>query len=1805
MLQLPPSLAILSAQILTLRLTVPADLYQSGILVEAQGVEVCVSADLEEQAKAKESGHKVRRSRRSRHPKGIKVDWPRSTQSRVHDPGGSHTWQPTDISEDGEGFSEHLPTTDDLAKSFLQSEPQERKAELKAALARSQYLDQSQTASDYSDGSVELGLGNAISLPGFLAEFLKGVGDRIQAKIQDVVLDLNLKLDLPSQSSAGSGTSDGSELVTLRLTVEDILLNGVTNSPSTGTGDNVPGNLRGDVHDIRRITISNVQAMLISGASLFANLARSTGPVSPETTHMSTIGGLASKPTASFVSDKKTMSSTDAHVAKSLKRNQQDLGPSPTTGYSQPLEDATSSEYDEPLTASVHRPPIRDSRYRDNSVTESFYSGHGHGEDAKGSLADSDELPGSRLYVGSRNADLSPSENCSLRGSLHLDEEAFTASHSRSATPGLDESDHGVDSKIVGNTYNNASSTKLIDSSPSLSASAHKPTSDSSSPASDRVSPSEDLTQSKIFSHEEAESMYMSAISHASMDQKAESTSLPGKWESSDPESEDEGQIASFLAEPFTSQSRGSRSMNRYQLKSGLGFDMEHDKPASDHLEPMDTPVAMSPSSLTADNPIEPELAPQSKDQGNASAHGSESSSANLKGSFTMEKRIMTIDDIVLEIPQGNPRMITNSFAPETSRRFTSGQSPPKPSSRVPHVSIIETPGISSTIENMHNFQYSGQPSVINIGKIQVLGDMALTRLTILITQRLNAIRKQYPSENRQSGVPESTSTERQHIRLKIKEACWKFLDVIKGVPSIPARAKRPTTPPQTFSNGSEVLLKAEIENLYAVHCDPQSTSVLKLSTSKLRFGYALDDILSFDSNLKMRESTRDILAPIDHDLAVTIKQIGDTTEIQLTTLPLYIDLDLRRLDETFSWFGGLSSMLDIGSSVISTVTVKESVPKASRPNKLTRGVHFESTEPSRLVQPRLDEPQNKLTVRIGGLLFDLRGSQASLRLGSTAMKIVKRSEGLGLAVDRMTLSGPYLHQLQSEPSLGIKLANLRIEYLSTPKERDLDRLLALLSPSKDKYERDDDILVETLLRQRRKGGVVRATIKGVECRISTMEHLQCFPVFFEDLKKLSTVAKYLPDDDRPGILTLALIHDLKLEATISGQFGVASLSSQDLEFAYVTLPSLLALGIQTLHLRRNQVEKLVGEATPEEMSEEARLPMVMARFIGNEMEPTAKIKLLGVCVEYHVSTVLALMGYNETADGANIVADMVSSVATLTGRESFRSAPTRISTQVSGSESSTSSKALRFDIALRDCIIGLNPRNSPAKGLLVLTDTHFVGVMPREDEASATLDFRKISTLVIDDAAHVTQPNTASKRRSFDGRRSQLEILSVTGFVSVSTISAAKATMRIVKADGNASKTIDIEIRDELFVIESCADSTQTLLGIVNGLSPPMPPSKELKYQTEVVPVEDMLASFTGNAFATRQGDYGSDKDLPLGLDEGDMVDDEVPQNLEFVSSFYNPDPEAAYEGIADSILEENLESLASPPAVREIGDKNLLESFQDQAQVAPGNMPLDFQDDHFGSISAVEGTAHRWNTKHNTYELNNELRLRSSPVRVRVRDVYIIWNLFDGYDWQHTRDAIAHAVEDVRNKAAERLSRKDKRKSLDPEEEDESVIGDFLFNSIYIGIPANRDPNELARQLNHNLDELTSETGSYATSTTSGSPSRQGTLTRSKSSKLRLRRSKHHKMAFELKSISADVVVFPPGSGETQSSIDVRVQDLEIFDHVPTSTWKKFATYMHDAGERESGTSMVHLEILNVKPVPNLAASEIILKVCPQSYV
>lgn len=1786
LLKLPPALAIVSARILSLRLTVPADLYRSGILVEAHGVKVCVNADLEDQELGQGTRPKAHKDRSHKPARAFQGHKPRHHQFHLYDPGGTRL-----PSEDDDQMSGYIPSPVDLAKSFLHTEPREGKSELRASSTNSRLLDQSQMSSKDGDERPALGVGNNLYLPAFLADFLKGVGDRIQLKVREVELDLTLKVDRPSESSSGSDASDRWEDVTIRLGVDNIHVDGATKSKPTSKGADSEETPRLSPQYFRRITLSSIEAMVISEASLFSSLARSTAPSSPETTQASQLAKFHSKTSPAATSN---ASSHEDPFSQSLETSNM-------RGRSEklPVPESMDDRKEQAVT-----PQYALSDYHDSVLANPFYFNEQRIQDGEEPMGDSETLPEPLLYsdhAGYINPSQLPIESRNQYGRRHFNgEETPPASFSvfDMAPPSEDATDlsHGLgleDQRVL--------------SSHSATAALVAAVSEPSYPSSDRSSSaSEDLAQSKIFTHEEA-SMYMSAISQAfgAGDRDA---SIPSDRASSGSEDESEERTSTTGMKPAMVHERGHRPPSQaYKPKSEpvledlpkqikcvyKGFEIQ---PARDEN--------ISSFKPAADIQLENDSSTTAPKKGSVSFPGSETSSANLKSSFTIIKRIVTVDTVVVVLPLSLspleiPRKVHSQRSGESNQNMPGGFGQVLESSAASISSITSEP--SRILENPQD----GKKRSVELENVQVLGDMGLTRMMILVSQQMSTLfNPRSPNLKGRTSLNSPTSENREW-QFTIKEVSWKFLDAVKGKPVSTARHESTKQDARPFSGDSEVLLRASMENLQVIASKTApSTSITTISIGKVSFGYRSDNILSFNSEMKIRHSTRDVLSPVGKDVILTITRSSQTHKYELRTLPVHVALDLRRLDETFSWFGGFSSMLGLGSSMMSTMTVVDAKSKISRSNKFTRGVHFESQGSGRPTKSGPVQPQTKVTARIGGLVFDIEGTQSSLRFESTAMKLVTRSEGLGLQVDRLNLSGPYSKQTSSEPTITVKVTNLRVEYLPTPQEVDLTRLLELLSPSKDKDARNDDILLDRLFLQRKQGAVVRASLEMLDGNVTNLHDLHCFPMLAEDLKKLSTVTKYLPEDDRAGMLILGFVRDLRLAITVNSSFGVASLACKDVEGAHVTFPSLTTLSINSVNLHRNNTEEILGGALPFEVVSDSQLPTVMARFVGNEMEPTAKIKFLGLRIEYHISTVMAIMGLEESSVTESIVAEMVSSVANLTSRQTPNVSPPKFSKQSSESSdrSTSTSKTLKFDILFRDSIIGLNPRKPLARGLIVLTDTHVLGAMPRDKEAGAVLEITKASIMVVDDVKNITPiTDKAVAQKALDIQSSQVEYLLNMGYVSVGTISAAKATIRVIELEAEPNKAIDIDIRDDLFVLESCADSTQTIKSILNGLSPPIPPSTKLRYRTEVVPIEDMLASFTGDVFATTRSSMEANES-PLGLDEGDMMDDEVPHSLEFVSSFYNPEPGAVYDEIADSMLEDDLDSLASPSMVREIGDKNVLESFEDQAQVAPGNEPLDFQEGHFGASSALGDAAQGRVTDQETYGLSGDRKLRSSPLRVRMRDVHFIWNLFDGYDWQHTRDAISQAVEAVQIKATERLSRKDKRKSLDPEEEEESVIGDFLFNSIYIGIPANRDPRELTRQVNRNLDDLVSEPESNATSTASGSPSRQGHIPRPKSRKLRLKRSQYHKMTFELKGISADVVVFPPKSGETQSSIDVRIQDLEIFDHVPTSTWKKFATYMHDAGERESGTSMIHLEILNVKPVPDLAASEIVMKVGPR---
>ncbi|KAI2795216.1 Autophagy-related protein 2 [Penicillium oxalicum] len=1764
LLNIPPNFELLSARVHLLRITVPADIYSSGIACEACGINVHIRV-LPDEAAAEKNATSSPQSSSSNPPEDERI----------------------------------LPDATNLAHSFLETEPTEEKKELQAALSsQSHILHRSNSSTD--DEDEELGLGNeTLSLPSFVAGFLRGVADRFQLKIKNVAvrLDMELKQDGPSKRYP----ENKPDLVSGLLTVGEVDVHG-TSEFTAGRDEPLP--VRAGK---RLVACSGIDFGLISDSGVFRNYARFTVPASPATTMRSKD---SQSPERTF--SPPPFQSSDSDLDLAMTRStifEPSYGPNDGEDSEQDNSDNTSHghiavDWSAAREHAIGQPtspissngtPSHDGRFSD-AASEDEFTHHTSLDDSRESLSeipfldnpdylesvidtqfdDFDEEPPAPLRPRRRQIteSLSNPENLLPENQCHqnhrdeagapesfdLEEVAEKSIFGESGS----RDQYQIHSEPVGlpGSHDEMMSCGDVDGSLSqtgLVSSIHLKQgsqSDGGSVSSEQDTSGTDLMESQYFSHDEAQSLYMSALSQGG----SFAPRMPGAWESTHPQSstgscaqttEDEGV-------PTAGQDPSNVSTPRVNEESTRSYFEE--RVDQNHFSSRSVPTDRSPTP-TPSLPV-------------SSTSGEQ------------RKPILSVDKVLIWLPSNLSEVDSDMAAPKMPAEQTDSD-PRNVSSREPtyedsmlasraYAAIGSPNNLNEPYLSLgdSNDGISGNKSIaVEIFTISIQFDIAIGWLLIKAGQYLSsAFGGRDDGQRKQSGSSEQPTLQAS-LRVDTHSISVNFVEhVVEESYVFPHTF---VTPP--FSPDQEGLILQVKASLLAFHMSTsERRTVQRLDISTLTFGTSSEQIISFNEGLKMRTSTRDFAVSSQNDIHISLTKSADAVKVDVSTLPLHINLNIHHLEEVLGWMGGLSSILELGSSISSTSTMK-GAPEVSK--KRPRAVHFETPAFASLEEKRVSVPW-KVNARLGGVVVDVIGESHYINLSTTAIKVVSRFEGVGVQIDKARLTGPHLVDNSSDPPAKLTLSNIRVEFLFSPKEIDLDRLLTIITPSKDRYDDDDDIMVDTLLRQRRQGSVLRVTISGMKTVISNVSSLAPLKVLGSELARLSTVTKYLPEDDRPGILTLTLVRDLETQVHLGTEVGDINCRLTNAEVAWISMPSLVATQIETIAITRNRGEELIGEALmsiKEQGPAMSHPPIFMARFIPDEMDPTFKIKLQNLRVEYTISSVLAFMGLSESVTGGELASEMANSITNLADRSGqFVGSSGSPTSEIRAP--SSSEKPIKIAVVFQDCVLGLNPRNSPAKALVVLTNSKFGGAVHGDESSEANLDIRKASILIIDDTKNEGSVDNLRQRTSAVTQSDQVQEYISLGYVPVSSLSTATAAVKIMRLAEDGSKSLDVELKNRLLILETCADSTQTLINILNGLQPPTPPSVAVKYRTEVTPLQDMLASFSGNDFDAEVQPARS----PEGTAEVSEVNSD---ELEYVSEFYPK----GYEP-PDATASE-------PPEVSASGE--LADSFQSNFHVSSSLTELDFQEDHFAKSSAVGGTAHRWDTAENTYGLSNDQKLHKSPLRVRVRDVHVIWNLFDGFDWQRTRDTISKAVEEVEMKATERRARTS-RMFPAAEEEEESVIGDFLFNSIYIGIPANKDPRELHREINRDINDLSSETGSYATSTTvTGVTPRQGRSTHVREKKkLRLHRSKHHKMTFELSGICADLVVFPPGSEETQSSLDVRIKDLEVFDHVPTSTWKKFATYLHEAGERESGTSMIHLEILTVKPIPELAASEIVLK-------
>ncbi|KIW09026.1 hypothetical protein, variant [Verruconis gallopava] len=1770
MIHLPNELEPTVARIVSLRITVPADIYSSGIVVDVQGIDV-----------------------------RVKIDRPKSAAAipRNAKPGKGLRAQVTTANEEQD---DHLPSAQELAESFLHDEPASEIEQLEEAIQSAGLLqtEDEDAASETSDED-NTGTGVGLTVPAFLANFLKGVIDRLQMSIS------NVNFILETESYSENGLSSENSSVSLQFGVSSVAIDGFTHK-ETADGDEEGAE---DYRNRRRVRLAGIYGDLITEDFVFKKLERvstsnslhpassrgasprlleSSDQFSPQTDLLSATHNSQRPQTASSESPRMTQSRIDEMLSASRM---------PTTSASQmecsyhsqdrfaDASDDGHSEVNDKMHYSQNHP---ESSLAASQIAQAELEGDIQEElpfameDARFSHCyDSQELDPFSALTSSLDQHASPL----MRNSRLSRITAATAP----ITPRRTSDSFQVDRKHP--IYRSqpelqwpreradkvSSSTSRNHQSNEPSFQERLPSPHASSPASDSSgSPSEGadayLSQSMLYSHEDAQSMYMSALG----DVKSEHYDMPGGWGQN---SSSKGSTGSELRDAHT------RATN---------------DPAAEATD-IETPRPGSPSNASSSTDSGRRRSkPRSENYEPLSNHGHDSSSEPKVN--TASKRIFSIDEIDLFLPWSilteEPKEVAANEPSVASSRPQSKHVRPMPGAFSQYQSVFQETfkaGSKNTMQTRFNvtgqiedsilsapaesvLEPSPDPEIlVRVGTTKFSLDTASTRLVYRFAESVldvlssqsepEYLRKQ---ENAGSVLLPACRLTLQHFTL-----CF-----MENLPTLSCRSIRGIT--RSSSELVDPLFQIDAENVTMTNISMNQGMKINLEFHSFRFGYPGDPILSFGHSPRLQAASKSKTSRMEPDVKIIFKsKPGRGPELEILTAPVLLALNLQKLDDRLLMFGGVSGILDLSSSIASNSTVLAPAMNATR----TGNIRFGD-------EPRIEAPPSlspiKVNARFYGTKLIFEGKSCAVSFDTGTLAIAIREDTARVKIEHIQLRAPYDSRNPASSTFTADILKSDIRFLISGIEEDFESLVSLIEPSGDRYGDDDGFLLDMLKRQRKNGSVLRVDIADIQANVARLEHTDKLKQLANEVERLTTgVTKYLPEDDRPGILILPRIATFQIHAHVDNSLGKFEFSCEDMHAAYVGTPLLLGFKIGAVTASR-EGEVLLDPLL--QLDAKKPTPSIMGRFIGNVPDSRVKLKFFNLLVEYKVPTILAILGVSKADTVEDLAISLAASIATL--KLDSSTSEVTSPTQKRGKKGKT--QAICADVFVRDCAVGLNPTNSNAKCLFLLSQAQICADETAKDSFRIDVDVKRASLLLIDNVEALNYDFTpATRSYDSDNLSPAIDDLTRQGFQPVASIWSSQTSVTIFTYN-NGETMINVDTNNKLFTLETCADSQQTLIAVLGGLAPPLPKTKEQMYRTHVVPIENMMASFTGEPFVQSETDAETGPaEEGLNMEEADQILEDIPSNMDFVGSFYDPDDEAGTYSPSVLGSVNRLSSRLLPTSKTDV--ISFTDNIEEKFELCPENIRIDPSENYL-EIFKFKTPVRRWNSKTAKLEPIYEVETKSWPIKISAKFEQITWNLYDGYDWAATREKIAQAVEKIEAQVEQR--RRARRPSTREDDDAESEIADMLFQSIWIAVPPNADERDLRRGINRQIADDYTETGSIRTEsadtrTTSSRPVHK----RRKSRTLHLERSRR-KISFDLQKVVADLLVLPSCSEETQNSLALRVGEFEIYDHVPSSTWKKFLTYLHDIGERQMGKPMIRLDVVTVKPVADLAATEMIIK-------
>ncbi|EPQ58082.1 hypothetical protein GLOTRDRAFT_35556 [Gloeophyllum trabeum ATCC 11539] len=378
---------------------------------------------------------------------------------------------------------------------------------------------------------------------------------------------------------------------------------------------------------------------------------------------------------------------------------------------------------------------------------------------------------------------------------------------------------------------------------------------------------------------------------------------------------------------------------------------------------------------------------------------------------------------------------------------------------------------------------------------------------------------------------------------------------------------------------------------------------------------------------------------------------------------------------------------------------------------------------------------------------------------------------------------------------------------------------------------------------------------------------------------------------------------------------------------------------------------------------------------------------------------------------------------------------------------------------------------------------------------------------------------------------------------------------------------------------IHLCADTIAALTAFISDFGTLFLPPAAERFVESTRPVEHFLSCVQRDGPPQDSMDEHAFKRVPEVGAAPDMISDDLPTNPDYLDASFGA--AAGFRELTDDDLDEfdeqDIPTSETPSYVTGIVSKVGGETIR---MLDPEGIHI--IEDYFETIAPES--------------LDESPEIDETTLRVRADDCNVSLFLYDGYDWARTRRIIEEEMKAMKRRLARIRQLIASGQTYDPHVEETSAV---LFNSVYIGLEQDLDEMEpgaiiaaIDEELKEDFENETQSSWQSLRPQAAGAPATKSTRLRHR----KLTRSKGPSIEIRLASVQATVDQYGPDKGLASRTF-ATVKDLEILDHIKTSTWRKFLSELitdSRGNMRETDSNMVRMELCNVRPVPGNPSEE-----------